>query len=140
MVAHILLITLGYGFADGSNPLVEFYDLVLEYPGMLLALAGTWPWSWCRHQLEGARRRLRYESWHLLHLYAYLGVGLALPHQLWTGQEFLDRTGHRLLVVAVDRGGRVRAAISALVPIGARCGMGFGSRLWSGSAGVSRCG
>ena len=23
--------------------------------------------------------------------YAYLGVGLALPHQLWTGQEFLDK-------------------------------------------------
>ena len=37
-------------------------------------------------------RRLRYESWHLLHLYAYLGVGLALPHQLWTGQEFLAST------------------------------------------------
>ncbi|MEP6799787.1 MAG: oxidoreductase, partial [Lapillicoccus sp.] len=39
-----------------------------------------------------ARRKLRYESWHLLHLYAYLGVGLALPHQLWTGQEFLTST------------------------------------------------
>ena len=39
--------------------------------------------------IRAARRRLRYESWHLLHLYAYLGVGLALPHQLWTGQEFL---------------------------------------------------
>ena len=39
--------------------------------------------------VRAARRRLRYESWHLLHLYAYLGVGLALPHQLWTGQEFL---------------------------------------------------
>ncbi len=39
--------------------------------------------------MRAARRRLRYESWHLLHLYAYLGVGLALPHQLWTGQEFL---------------------------------------------------
>jgi ferredoxin-NADP reductase len=39
--------------------------------------------------VKTARRRLRYESWHLLHLYAYLGVGLALPHQLWTGQEFL---------------------------------------------------
>jgi ferredoxin-NADP reductase len=35
---------------------------------------------------------LRYESWHLLHLYAYLGVGLALPHQLWTGQDFLAST------------------------------------------------
>jgi predicted ferric reductase len=39
--------------------------------------------------IRKARRTLRYESWHLLHLYAYLGVGLALPHQLWTGQEFL---------------------------------------------------
>jgi ferredoxin-NADP reductase len=39
--------------------------------------------------VRAARGRLRYESWHLLHLYAYLGVGLALPHQLWTGQEFL---------------------------------------------------
>ncbi len=39
--------------------------------------------------IKRARRKLRYESWHLLHLYAYLGVGLALPHQLWTGQEFV---------------------------------------------------
>jgi ferredoxin-NADP reductase len=39
--------------------------------------------------IRKARAKLRYESWHLLHLYAYLGVGLALPHQLWTGKEFL---------------------------------------------------
>src|SRR5678809_184000 len=38
--------------------------------------------------VRAARRRLRYESWHLLHLYAYLGIGLALPHQLWTGADF----------------------------------------------------
>ena len=43
--------------------------------------------------IKAARRRLRYESWHLLHLYAYLGVGLALPHQLWTGQQFLSSPG-----------------------------------------------
>ncbi len=42
--------------------------------------------------VRAARARMRYESWHLLHLYAYLGVGLALPHQLWTGQEFLAST------------------------------------------------
>ena len=42
--------------------------------------------------IKAARKRLRYESWHLLHLYAYLGVGLALPHQLWTGQQFLTST------------------------------------------------
>ncbi len=48
--------------------------------------AGRWSWS-PRSGRRGAR--LRYESWHLLHLYAYLGVGLALPHQLWTGADFL---------------------------------------------------
>ena len=35
-----------------------------------------------------ARRRLRYESWHLLHLYSYAGMGLALPHQLFDGMNF----------------------------------------------------
>ena len=60
-----------------------------------------------RDQHPQARRKLRYESWHLLHLYAYLGVGLALPHQLWTGQEFLSSTGrHGLLVDALGRRGR----------------------------------
>jgi ferredoxin-NADP reductase len=39
--------------------------------------------------IRAARRKLRYESWHLIHLYAYLGVGLALPHQLWTGTDFI---------------------------------------------------
>jgi len=37
--------------------------------------------------IRAARRRLRYEAWHPLHLYAYLGVGLALPHQIWTGAD-----------------------------------------------------
>jgi ferredoxin-NADP reductase len=39
--------------------------------------------------IRAARSRLRYESWHLQHLYAYHGVGHVLPHQLWTGPEFL---------------------------------------------------
>ena len=75
---------------------------------MLLAAAGTV----CLvmvvvTSVRAARRRLRYESWHLLHLYAYLGVGLALPHQLWTGQEFLSlAAAHRVLV---DARGRVAA-------------------------------
>jgi len=45
--------------------------------------------------VRAARKRLRYESWHLLHLYAYLGVGLALPHQLWTGADFIQSPAAR---------------------------------------------
>jgi ferredoxin-NADP reductase/DMSO/TMAO reductase YedYZ heme-binding membrane subunit len=91
MLAHIVLITLGYAALDPKNPLVELWDLVVDYPGMLLAVAGSVLLVMVAGtSIKKARRKLRYESWHLLHLYAYLGVGLALPHQLWTGQEFLN--------------------------------------------------
>ncbi len=89
MVAHLVLIVLGYAAQVGMNPLVQFWELVVDYPGMLLALAGTLLLVLVAlTSMRSARKKLRYESWHLLHLYAYLGVGLALPHQLWTGQEF----------------------------------------------------
>jgi predicted ferric reductase len=35
------------------------------------------------------RRRLRYETWYFVHLYAYLGVALAFSHQLATGSDFV---------------------------------------------------
>ncbi|GAA2466997.1 ferredoxin reductase family protein [Winogradskya humida] len=91
MLAHIVLITLGYAGSEHTGILGELWDLIVTYPGMLLALAGTALLIMVVvTSLRAARRRLRYESWHLLHLYAYLGVGLALPHQLWTGADFLS--------------------------------------------------
>jgi predicted ferric reductase len=90
MFAHVVLITLGYASRYSNNPIIEFWDFIVTYPGMLLALAGTLLLVLVTvTSIRKARKKLRYESWHLLHLYAYLGVGLALPHQLWTGQEFL---------------------------------------------------
>jgi len=93
MVVHVLAIT--WGYAGGAVPKLPatLWDLSVSYSGMLLAVAGTA----CLvmvvvTSLRAARRRLRYESWHLLHLYAYLGVGLALPHQLWTGEQFTQST------------------------------------------------
>jgi predicted ferric reductase len=93
MLAHLVLITWGYAAGELRRTPATLWGLTTDYPGMLLAVAGTA----CLvmvvvTSVRAARRRLRYESWHLLHLYAYLGVGLALPHQLWTGQEFLTST------------------------------------------------
>ncbi|MCW2721389.1 MAG: oxidoreductase [Pseudonocardia sp.] len=89
LVAHIVLITLGYAAADGIDVVAEAWSLVTTYAGMLLATAGSALLVMVAvTSTRAARRRLRYESWHLLHLYAYLGVGLALPHQIWTGTDF----------------------------------------------------
>ncbi|TKV60772.1 oxidoreductase [Nakamurella flava] len=94
MFAHLGLITWGYAGGRLLSTPGTAWELTVDDPGMLIAVAGTA----CLvmvvvTSVKAARRRLRYESWHLLHLYAYLGVGLALPHQLWTGQEFTSSPG-----------------------------------------------
>jgi predicted ferric reductase len=91
MLAHVVLITLGYAGSAHTGVLSELWSLIRTYPGMLLATAGTLLLVLVVvTSIRVARRRLRYESWHLLHLYAYLGVGLALPHQIWTGTDFVS--------------------------------------------------
>ncbi len=89
LMAHIVLQVLGYASAAAVNPLVQLWTFVWDYPGMLLATAGTLLLILVViTSIRRARRRMRYESWHLLHLYGYLGVGLAVPHMLWTGADF----------------------------------------------------
>ncbi len=89
VLAHIVVTTTGYASSTGLGLWGTLVDFVVNYPGLLLAVAGFV--ALCLVVVSSVRRArslLRYESWHLLHLYAYLGVGLALPHQLWTGQDF----------------------------------------------------
>ena len=94
MLAHVGLITWGYAAGRAARDPGRAVG-----PDRRTTPACCWPppappaWSWSSSPASGRPAgRLRYESWHLLHLYAYLGVGLALPHQLWTGQEFLAST------------------------------------------------
>ncbi|QAY71371.1 ferredoxin reductase family protein [Xylanimonas protaetiae] len=90
LLAHVFLVTVGYAATGGVGAWTQLWDFVVTYPGMLLATAGSVLLvAVVALSVRAARRRLRYESWHLLHLYAYLGVGLAVPHQLWNGGDLL---------------------------------------------------
>ena len=94
MLAHVVLITWGYAVGDLVLVPQTLWNLVVDSPGVLLALGGTLALVMVVvTSVKAARKRLRYESWHLIHLYAYLGVGLALPHQLWTGADFTASHG-----------------------------------------------
>lgn len=89
LVLHIILVTVGYTLGAHSDVVHETWTLVTSYGGMLLAVAGTLALATVTMtSVRAARRALRYESWHLLHLYAYLGVGLSVPHEIWTGADF----------------------------------------------------
>lgn len=93
LLAHGLLVTVGYAAAASVNVFVQAWEFIWDYPGMLLATAGTLLLVLVVvTSIRRARRRLRYESWHLLHLYGYLGAGLVVPHMIWNGADFSDST------------------------------------------------
>ena len=51
-----------------------------------------------------ALRRVSYETWYYLHLYAYLGIALGFAHQLVVGTDFIDdpiATGYWIALYAV---------------------------------------
>jgi predicted ferric reductase len=60
-------------------------DMLPAYLGFVLLLVVGFS-SWHR-----ARRRLRYETWWVIHLYSYLGVGLSLLHELTLGNSLAGR-------------------------------------------------
>lgn len=97
MIAHIVLITCEYAYHEGISVLDQALELPTSGRGTLVAVVGAVLLVLVvGMSIRAARRRVRYESWHLLHLYAYLGVGLALPHQIWAGTEFNNSVAARV--------------------------------------------
>lgn len=89
VIAHVVFITLGYAGQDGSPVIAEVGTLVFDTEDvgkatialvLLVAVGIT--------SARRARRRLRYESWHVVHLGAYLAVVLGFLHQVSVGQDF----------------------------------------------------
>lgn len=63
MAAHVVLITVGYAATVAINPFVQLWELTVDYPGMLLAVAGTVALVMVVvTSLRRARSALRYES------------------------------------------------------------------------------
>jgi predicted ferric reductase len=89
MMAHILLFTAQRLGRAGSWDSATLYELYIHESWLLAATVGTVVIiGVVISSIRAARRRLRYESWHLLHLYSYLGVALVLPHQVADGADF----------------------------------------------------
>jgi predicted ferric reductase len=93
VVAHTVLITVGYAASDQVSIPSEFSRLVSTYPGMVTATIGTALMiGVVVSSLVIVRRRLPYEGWYFVHLSIYAGIALSYLHQLPTGNEF---TTHR---------------------------------------------
>ncbi|MEU5092753.1 ferredoxin reductase family protein [Streptomyces sp. NPDC021356] len=89
MLAHIVLLMFDYAVRDGRSLIGSLWWMVAEWRGMVLATLGTLLLLIVGiTSSRAARKRLQYHSWHLLHLYTFLGIGLVVPHMVWAGSEF----------------------------------------------------
>ena len=90
LVSHAVLVTWGYTIGDRISLPSEIGRLWSGYPGVVTATAGLVILiGVVVTSVVAVRRRLRYETWYFVHLYAYLGVALAFSHQLATGTDFV---------------------------------------------------
>ena len=96
LLAHGLLIAVGYGMAEGLDPVSEAIalwslvtDMRLAYISMVLFVAVVVT------SLVAVRRRFPYEFWYAVHLLTYAAVGTAIPHQFSVGGLFAEGTWQR---------------------------------------------
>jgi predicted ferric reductase len=90
ILAHIVFITIGYAGLDRLSIRAEMVSLFTQYPGMQAATYGTaLIIAAVATSLIIVRRKLRYEFWYVVHLFAYLGIYLTWFHQIPTGNELV---------------------------------------------------
>ena len=91
LLGHGVFTTVGYALGDGSNVIAEFWTLITTYPYVLMAtVSGVLFAAVAISSMRAARRKLSYETWYGIHLYAYLAIALGFLHQLFVGTDFID--------------------------------------------------
>ena len=87
--AHVVLTTVGYALGDGASVAAEAWRLLTTFPYVLMATVGTGLLIMvAAASARLARARLEYETWHFIHLYAYLAIALSFGHVLAVGTDF----------------------------------------------------
>ena len=90
VITHVVFITLGYAKQDGAPLLSEVSTLVFDSGDVLIAaIALVLLVAVGLTSARLARRRMRYETWHFVHVLAYLAILLGFLHQVSLGHDFV---------------------------------------------------
>jgi predicted ferric reductase len=115
LLGHAILITVGYAQAAHDGVLHQFGQLLLTYPGILAATAGSiFLFAAGISSYRLAKRRMAYETWWSVHLYTYLALFLSFSHQIDTGASFVGHPVARLWWTALWLGTLAVVVVSRL--------------------------
>jgi len=93
IVAHPVLLSVGYAGVDKVSLSSQFLDFLNNYPFVILAFFGFLAFvTLTLLSLYKLKRKLPYETWYGIHLLAYTAVVLAFFHQLAVGERILSLT------------------------------------------------
>jgi predicted ferric reductase len=96
ILAHMVLLLVGYGIASGLNPVAEAINMFLNMEHLWMAFIGmALMIVVVVTSLVIVRKKLAYQFWYLVHLLSYGAVLAALPHQFSAGMMFADGTWAR---------------------------------------------
>jgi predicted ferric reductase len=94
LAAHALFLTVGYAQAARAGVWREAGTLLTSYPDVLTATAGLAVMCMIGVvSYRAVRRRLRRETWWLIHLWMYLALAISFAHVIVLGPSFV---GHPL--------------------------------------------
>lgn len=94
LLVHAVVTTIGFAQAARTGALHELGDFLRSYPDVLAATVGLALMLLAGVASIGAlRRRMRRETWWVIHLYMYLALALSFAHVLALGPTFV---GHPL--------------------------------------------
>jgi ferredoxin-NADP reductase len=100
--AHVVALTVGYAQQVQTGPLHEFWVMIISYPGMLMAATALGLLIMvAASSYRRARQKMRYETWWIVHLYAYIAAALSFTHQLSNGVPFIDHPIARAYWIAL---------------------------------------
>jgi len=86
IIAHPLFLSLGYSQRLQINITTQFINFLTQWEDVLPAFFGVLLLAIVVvFSLAFVRKNIKYESWHLFHLLAYIAIALALAHQFMGG-------------------------------------------------------
>lgn len=85
LLTHPFFLTIGNAAANGISFTAQFMDFLSNKNYVLLAAIALLLFLYIVFISAFVRRKVHYETWYFTHLFTYLAIGLALPHQLGTG-------------------------------------------------------
>jgi predicted ferric reductase len=100
--AHVVALTVGYAQQVQTGLLNQLWILIVSYPGMLMAaVAFALLVMIAVTSYRRLRQSMSYETWWIVHLYAYIAAALSFTHQLSNGVPFIDHRAARAYWIAL---------------------------------------